>query len=211
MGLFSKLTGRGPKAASTKKSKIVTEVDGWKVWLRDDGTPHTFEKKGKEWLSSTETWASPSGKFFLHVGNDGNGDDCVAITTRAEGLKLKKIEDGIEAVAVDDGAAYVLTDAGDLITVTTEKAGQRHLCDDLTDAYLLDTDLCAVAFESDSEEIIVKCIDLKAGKSWQKKIRYTWPETGENVDITVRRTGTGIIVATPDGGLHSFNIEGAAE
>lgn len=212
MGLFSKLIGKEPKAAGPKKRKSVTEVDGWEVWLRDDGTPYTFEKKGKEWLSTDRTWVSPSGKFFLHVGSDGNGDDCVALTTRVEGLKLKKVEDGVEAVTVtDNGTAYVLTDAGDLLTITTEKTGQRHLCDDLPDEYVLDADICAVAFESDSEEVMVKCVELKAGRSWQKKIKYQWPESGGNVDIAVNRTNTGIVVTTPDGTLHAFSLEGSAE
>ena len=38
--------------------------------------------------------------------------------------------------------------------INSEKSSQRHLCDDRPEAYLMTTDICAVAYEGDTENAV---------------------------------------------------------
>lgn len=209
MGLFSKLTGKDSGKPANKKQKTTKEVEGWEVWLRDDGTPHTLEKKGKEWLDASTTWASPSGKFFVHEGHDGVGDACVALTSRAEGIKTKKLEEGVEAAIVtDDGVGYIFTDEGNLITITAEKASQKSLGDRPAVGFVLTPDICAAADDPEGEAIVVKAVELKTGKSWQKKVKYEVADGARWTDAAIEVDPGGITITTPDGNCKKFTFDG---
>lgn len=208
MGLLSNLFGGGkPKPPKKQKPRIVTNGD-WTVELDPDGTPVHFDRKGKEWLSSPETWASPGRAYFLHDGFDSKGDECLALTTQTEGLRARKFEEGVEAVLVtDDGAAYVITDEGTLYTITAEKAGQKSLAEDRPDAYLLTQQLAAVA-EDAGESITIKGVELATGKAWRKVIAYEAPEEGD-ADITIEQVEGGLKLTTPAGTVHLFTAAGS--
>lgn len=207
MGLFSKMLGKDTKPKKSSKLKVVRSGD-WEVYIKDDGTPTGFYKKGKEWLDPGLTWSSPSRNYFLHQGFDGNGDECIALTTQLEGLKLKKTDGGVEAALVlDDGTAYVLTDECNLVTITPERSGQKALAEEAPDAYILTPEVCVVTMD-EGEVVTVKAVDLSTGKSWRKAIKYEWPEDGDNKDVTIASSNGCITVTTPDGTAHLFNTAG---
>lgn len=207
MGLFSQLLGRNPGTAKNAKPKVIKNGD-WEIHTDAAGTPTQFYKKGKEWLDPSNTWHSPSCCYFLHQGFDGNGDECIALTTQVEGLKLKKMSDGIEAALVlDNGTAYALTDEYSLVTVTPERLSQRSLSEETPDTYILTPEVCAVATD-EGETVSIKAIDLSTGKSWRKAIRYEWPENGDNKDVTVTSSSGRITITTPAGTAHLFNSAG---
>lgn len=207
MGLFSKLTGGSSKPPKAGKSKTIRSGE-WEIRIEADGTPVHFDRKGKEWLDASKTWASPGRAYFLHDGFDGKGDECLALTTQTEGLRARKLEEGVEAALVtDDGAAYVITDEGTLYTITAEKAGQKSLAEDRPDAYLLTQQLAAVA-EDAGESITLKGVELATGKAWRKVIAYEAPEEGA-ADITIEQAEGGLKLTTPAGTVHLFTAAGS--
>lgn len=209
MGFLSKILGGKATQEKPAKSKVV-KVGDWEVHIEPNGAPTQFYKKGREWLHSDRRWRSPSGSYFLHTGHDGNADECIALTTQTEGLKLKKTDEGIEdALVLDNGVAYAISSDCVFFQITRDKASQRQLCEERLDAYILTPQICAVAFEEDTEVVTVRAVDLTTGKAWKKSIKYTWPETGDNVDISVVATGSGISVTTPDGSSHNFTTAGS--
>ena len=208
MGLFSQLFRRKPETSNGGKQKVIQNGE-WIIHLNVVGEPTQFYKKGKEWLDPSNTWTSPSGRFFLHSGIDGNADDCIALTTQTEGLKIKKMDEGIEsAIVLDSGTAHVLTEDGNLYTINSEKSSQRHLCDDRPEAYLMTTDICADAYEGDTENVVVKAVHFETGKGWQRKLGYEWPDDGNNSDVSIVSDPTGIAITTPDGKMHHLSLEG---
>lgn len=209
MGFLSKIIGGKAPREKTTKPKVVKTGD-WEAHIGPDGAPTQFYKKGKEWLHSDQRWRSPSGNYFFHTGHDGNVDECIALTTQTEGLKLKKTDEGIEDVLVlDEGTAYAISSDCVFFQITAEKASQRQLCEERLDAYILTPKICAVAFEEDVEVVAVKAVDLVTGKSWEKSIKYTWPENGNNVDISIVASDSGISVTAPDGSTHNFTTAGS--
>lgn len=211
MGLLSNLFGGGkPKPPKKQKPRIVTNGD-WTVELDPDGTPTRFDHKGKEWLSTPETWASPGRAYFLHSGFDSKGDECLALTTQTEGLRVRKFGESVEAALVTDaGIGYVISDEGKLYTITAEKAGQKSLTEDCPEACLLTAEV-AVAITDDGETVTIKAIDLTTGKAWKKAIKY---EDAEELDggyirmAEIKETAGGIEITIPDGTVHSFTAAG---
>lgn len=207
MGLLSKVFGGGSnKPQKPAKPKVVKNGD-WETHIAPDGAPTMFYKKGKEWLDASKAWASPSHTYFLFEGFDGKSDACIALTTQTEGLRIKKVDDGVEqAIVTDAGAAYVLSDEGTLYTMTADKASQKALADGSPDAYLLTPKVAAVAVD-ESETVAIKAVDLATGKSWKKTVAYEWPD-GDNVDISIEEVAGGIKLTTPAGTTHLFTTEG---
>ena len=189
MGLLSNLFGGGkPKPPKKQKPRIVTNGD-WTVELDPDGTPTRFDRKGKGWLSTPETWASPGRAYFLHSG----------------------FGESVEAALVTDaGIGYVISDEGKLYTITAEKAGQKSLTEDCPEACLLTAEV-AVAITDDGETVTIKAIDLTTGKAWKKAIKY---EDAEELDggyirmAEIKETAGGIEITIPDGTVHSFTAAG---
>ena len=179
MGFFWELTKKALWAVITtepkkKEDPNVIKNGDWEVHLKEDGTPHWFYKKSKEWFDANKTWASPSKKFFVHFGFDGESDYSVALTTQNEGLKLKKNVDDVEtAFVTDEGMAYALSDEGILYILSPEKISQRKVCseDDSPEEYILTPQIVAVAWD-DGEAMILRAIDLNTGKSWKKTLKY---------------------------------------
>ena len=208
MGLISKLFGK-PEHPQKKKPKTVRSGD-WEALINEEGAPVMLYKKGKEWLDSSEAWASPSRAFFLHIGYDGNANECIALTRQAEGIRCRQMDEGVESVVVTDaGIAYVLTEEGNLYTLTLEKSGQRHLLDDRPDAFILTPVFCAVVSDVEPELVIVKGVSFLTGKTWQRKIRYSWPENGNNVSVSATQECEYIVITVPDGGRHFLTTEGS--
>lgn len=208
MGFISKLFGRGEQV-QPRQPKIVRDGE-WETQLGADGTPSILCKRGKEWLSSSRVWVSPSRFFFLHVGFNGNSDECLALTSQVKGLKIREMDEGVEAAVVTDaGAAYVLTDEGNLYTMTPDKAGQRRLCDDRPDAHILTPRVCVIAYEEEPETVIVKGVYFVTGKSWQRKLRYKWPEDGNNEMIAIAQADQYVAVTVPDGSRHLLSEDGS--
>lgn len=207
MGLLSKLFGSSEAPAKTSKQRVVKSGD-WEANIDASGVPTWFHKRGKEWLDPFKTWSSPSGSFYLHNGHDGNGEECIALTSKTEGLRLKKTDEGIEsAIVTDTGVAFALTEDGTLYTVTAERASQKKLSDEQPEAHLLTPEVCAIAYDED-ESVIIKAVDLATGKSWRKTAKYSWPENGDNVEISITATASGLSVTAPDGSTHSFTTSG---
>lgn len=212
MGLLSKVFGGGSnKPQKPAKPKVVKSGD-WEIHIAPDGVPTMFYKKGKEWLDVSKAWASPSLSHFLIEGFDGKADTCIALTTQTEGLRIKKIEDGVEqAIVTDNGLAYVLSDEGTLYTITADKAGQKALApDDRPDSFLLTPELAAVTVD-DGETVIIKGVDLTTGKVWKKVVRYEETEELEDGYLRsteIKETAGGVEVTTPDGERHLFTAAG---
>lgn len=207
MGLLSKVFGDGSnKPQKPAKPKVVKNGD-WEIHIAPDGAPTMFYKKGKEWLDASKAWASPSRSYFLLEGFDSKADACIALTTQTEGLRIKKVDDGVEqAIVTDTGVAYILSDEGTLYTVTADKASQKALADGNHDAYLLTPEVAAVAVD-ESERVIIKAVDLATGKGWKKAVAYKWPD-GDNVDISIEEVMGGIKLTTPAGTTHLFTSAG---
>lgn len=218
MGLLSNLFGGGePKPPKKKRQKLKTVTYGdWEITMREDKTPVMFCKKGKDWLDSYEVWASPSGKYFIHEGQDAAADECIAITTLREGLKIKKTdESGIRAACItDEPVGYALSEEGTLYTLTIEKASQRKLGPDVNmpDAAILTPKIAAVAFDADDKvATIIRAIDISTGKAWKKVIKYEDAEEFGDGSIRmaeIKETAGGIEVTIPDGTVHSFTAAG---
>lgn len=210
MGLLSKIFNSSGTPKKSAKQKVVKNGD-WEVHIREDETPHWFYKSGREWFSADETWASPNGRFFLHIGFDGSGNSGLALTTMDEGLKRKSAEYGVDAaIVLDDGTAYALSaDDATLYIITPEKASKRSLGEERLESYILTPEVCAAVLEEDTEVVVVKAVDLVMGKAWKKIIKYTWPENGDNADIAIVASDSGISITTPDGGTHNFTVAGS--
>lgn len=212
MGLLSKVFGGGSnKPQKPAKPKVVKNGD-WETHIAPDGAPTMFYKKGKEWLDASKAWASPSRTYFLLEGFDGKSDACIALTTQTEGLRIKKVDDGVEqAIVTDAGVAYILSDEGTLYTMTADKASQKALAtDDRPEAFLLTSEVAAVAVD-DGEKVSIRAVDLTTGKAWKKAIKYE--ETEELGDGCLRMTAIkevagGIEVTIPDGTAHLLTTAG---
>lgn len=197
-----------------KEPQKIREVPGWEVWQhKETGTPYFFYQNGKEWFDSDKVWSSPSGTFFLHTGMDRNGNEGIAITTRNEGLKIRKTEDFVEtALITDEGVGYALTDEGALFVLTAEKASQKKLCEDYApNAYILNSELCVVIYDADSDDdqeaAFLKVIDLKTLKSWKKKIKYNMPDT-KKLTFNLGFSNNFITAIMPDQTVHKFASDG---
>lgn len=208
MGFISKLFGKSEQPQK-KRPKIV-KAGEWEAHLNDSGVPVMLYKKGREWLDSSDAWASPSQSFFLHIGYDGNANECIALTRQAEGIRCRQMDEGVESVIVTDaGVAYVLTEEGNLYTLTPEKISQRHLFDERPDAFVLTPVFCVVVSDAEPELVIVKGVSFLTGKTWQRKIRYNWPESGNNVPVSAAQNRDYIVITVPDGSRHFLTTEGS--
>lgn len=211
MGLLSKVFGGGSnKPQKPAKPKVVKNGD-WEIHIAPDGAPTMFYKKGKEWLDASKAWASPSRSYFLLEGFDGKADACIALATQTEGLRIKKVDDGIEqAIVTDNGTAYILSDEGTLYTMTADKASQKALADGSPDAYLLTPEVAAVAVD-DGEKISIRAIEIATGKTWKKAVKYEETEELGNGCLRmaeIKEVAGGIEVTIPDGTTHLFTTEG---
>jgi hypothetical protein len=199
------------KLASPQKSQPLSE---WEIETNaKTGAPSMYLKNGKEWFDADKTWRSQSGEFFLHEGYDGNGNQALALTSRNEGLRIKKTDDFVEeALVTDEGTAYALTDEGALFILTAEKASQKRLCEDCEPiTHRITEDLCVVIYDSDGdgelEAVYIKAVDLETGKSWKKKIKYKLPDNRElTYEISVSEND--IAVTVPDQTIYHFTKDG---
>ena len=203
MGLFSKLTGGGNKLQKPAKPKVIKSGD-WEIYVKEDGTPTGFYKKGKEWFDADLTWSSPSRKYYLHTGWDGSGNAGLALTTQTEVLKIKRADDAELAIVTDEGVAYAMDDCGTLYIITAEKASQRSLRQDDTDPdQIILTPLIAAATYDDWDgNITVKGIEISTGKAWKKTVSYTPSEDGDGAETRLEQTERGIKLTTTDGAEH---------
>lgn len=208
MSFISKLFGKSEQPQ--KKQPKIVKAGEWEAHLDGNGVPVMLYKKGREWLDSSDAWASPSRSFFLHIGYDGAANECIALTRQVEGIRCRQMDEGVESVVVTDaGIAYVLTEEGNLYTLTPEKSGQRHLLDERPDAFILTPVFCVVVSDVEPELVIVKGVSFLAGKTWQRKIRYSWPESGNNVPVSVAQKCDYIVITVPDGSRHFLTTEGS--
>ena len=182
------------------------------------GKPGIFTKNGKEWFDADKAWLSPSGRYYILTGMDANVNEGIAISEGARGIRIRKTEELIEAAVItDDGIGYALSDEGTLFTLSEEKASTKKLCgDNRPDAWLLNSEFCAVLYEIDSEYneatdeeyfvSVLKAVSLSTSKSWTKKLKYTTTGFSRFGD----RDNTRIIqIITPDNALHEFTPDGA--
>lgn len=197
MGLFDTKQKNGPKAES------------WSISTKN-GLPIFFEKNGREWFDADKTWASPTGAYYIHTGMDANSNEGIAITTKNKGLRIKRTEDFVEtALITDDGLGYALTDEGILHILAEDSTSQRKLCEDYSpNAYTLTPEICAVVYDTDSDDedleaIYLKVLDLKSLKSWKKKIKYRI-EKPSTLNYKIELVGDIIKVTTPDNIIHEF-------
>lgn len=201
---------------STWESPWITtkHANGWEIEIRKDNKkPDIYTKDGKEWFDADKTWISPSGDYFLHTGFDGKGNEGLALASKTEGIRIRKTEDFIEtAIVTDNGVGYALTDEGTLYILTADKSNQRQLCEDYgPNSYILTSRLCAVIYDTDSDDdmdaVYLKVILLESLKSWRKKIRYH-AECGKTLIYSIEQNGEEIKVIMPDQSAHKFTIDG---
>lgn len=214
MGSNKKLSLWGDTINQKPKKQTQQQTNTWKVTVRNEnGSPVILCKNGKEWFHADKTWRSPSGAFYIHTGMDGNINEGIAITTKSEGIRIRKTEDFVEAALItDEGVGYAITDEGVLYTLTADTANQRRLCEDYgPNAYMLTSQLCAVIYDADSDDdleaVYLKVIDLKSLKSWKKKIRYS-AERGKNLVFNIEQRSDIVKVTMPDQSIHEFTTDG---
>lgn len=222
MGFFSKLAKATLKAAISSQpakkngagSKLNSGEPEWRVARYDSktGFPRIFLRNGREWLDADKTWASPSGKFFVHDGyfngDEDSADSYIALTTRGEGLKRKSIKDGVEAACVsDEGVAYVLTDSGTLHRITKDGTSSKHLMDEYY-GFAMNGKVCAlIGDEGDSINLIV--VNLNTNVTLKKQFPYEDDiglEDGSLLEPAVAIEGDNLIVTLPDGTKKVINI-----
>lgn len=190
----------------------------WEVQINvQTGKPGIFTKNGKEWFHADEAWASRSGKYYILTGMDANVNEGIAITEGARGIRIRKTDELIRAATItDNGIGYALSDEGTLFTLSEEKANAKNLCgDNRPDAWLLNSELCAVLYEIDSEYneatneeyfvSVLKVISLSTSKSWTKKLKYTTTGFSRFSDPDNAHI---IQIVTPDNTLHEFMPDG---
>lgn len=190
----------------------------WEVQINvQTGKPGIFTKNGKEWFDADRAWASQSGRYYILTGMDANANEGIAISEGARGIRIRKTEELIEATVItDNGIGYALSDEGTLFTLSEEKATTKKLCgDNRPDAWLLNSELCAVLYEIDSEYneatneeyfvSVLKVISLSTSKSWTKKLKYTTTGFSRFGD---RDNAHIIQIVTPDNALHEFTPDG---
>lgn len=190
----------------------------WEVQINvQTGKPGIFTKNGKEWFHADEAWASRSGKYYILTGMDANVNEGIAITEGARGIRIRKTDELIRVATItDNGIGYALSDEGTLFTLSKEKANVKNLCgDNRPDAWLLNSELCAVLYEIDSEYneatneeyfvSVLKVISLSTSKSWAKKLKYTTTGFSRFGD---RDNAHIIQIVTPDNALHEFTPDG---
>lgn len=190
----------------------------WEVQINvQTGKPGIFTKNGKEWFHADEAWASRSGKYYILTGMDANVNEGIAITEGARGIRIRKTDELIRAATItDNGIGYALSDEGTLFTLSEEKANTKNLCgNNRPDAWLLNSELCAVLYEIDSEYneatneeyfvSVLKVISLPTSKSWTKKLKYTTTGFSRFGD---RDNAHIIQIVTPDNALHEFTPDG---
>lgn len=190
----------------------------WEVQINGQtGKPGIFTKNGKEWFHADEAWVSRSGKYYILTGMDANINEGIAIAEGARGIRIRKTDELIRAATItDNGIGYALSDEGTLFTLSEEKATTKKLCgDNRPDAWLLNSELCAVLYEIDSEYneatneeyfvSVLKVISLSTSKSWTKKLKYTTTGFSRFGD---RDNAHVIQIVTPDNALHEFTPDG---
>lgn len=216
MGFFSKLLNATIKvleAAQPESSKARSAEPTWEVEQYDTqtGFPKLFLRNDREWLDADDTWASPSGNFFVHSGSYLGGDEakaCIALTTRTEGLKRKTIEDGVETACVsDEGVAYALTDTGTLHRLTKDSTSLRHLMEDPHD-YALTDKVCAL-IRDEGDEINFVAMNLATNATIKKLFPYEDNielENGHLLEPSVVIEDDKIAITIPDGTKQVVNI-----
>ena len=210
MGLFSKMLRKDTKPKKSSNPKVVRNGD-WEVYIKDDGTPTGFYKKGKEWFDPDLTWSSPNRKYFLQTGWDGAGNAGLALTTQTEVLKIKRADDAALAIVTDDGVAYAMNDCGILYIITAEKASQRTLRQDDNDPdqIILTPQVAAIAYDDWDGNITIKGIEINTGKAWKKIIPYTSTGDEDGAETSLEQIERGLKLTTPDGTEHLFTTAGA--
>lgn len=190
----------------------------WEVQINNKtGKPGVFTKNSKEWFDADEAWQSQSGEYYILTGMDANANEGIAISEGARGIRIRKTEELIEAAVITDaGIGYALSDEGTLFTISEEKASTTKLCgDNRPDAWLLNSEFCAVLYEIDSEynEVtneeyfvsVLKVISLSTSKRWSKKIKYTTTGFSSFGDCDNAHI---IQIITPDNVIHEFAPDG---
>ena len=178
MGFFWELTKKAVWNAITtepkkKEDPNVIKNGDWEIYCNPNGEPKIFYKKDKLWFDADDVWSSPSSNFFVCVGYNSAGDECIALTTKAEVLKTKKTEECVGSVIVtDEGKGFVLTEEGTLFILTPEKISQRKLGDDDTEEIILTPHVAAVYSDDWNGTATVKGIDLDTGTAWKKRVNY---------------------------------------
>ena len=206
------------QAASPAPARQTQRAGDWEVLLRPStNAPGIFTKNGKEWFDADKAWASQSGRYYILTGMDANANEGIAISEGARGIRIRKTEELIEAAVItDDGIGYALSDEGTLFTLSEEKASTKKLCgDNRPDAWLLNSELCAVLYEIDSEYneatneeyfvSVLKVVSLSTSKCWTKKLKYTTTGFSRFGDRDNARI---IQIITPDNVLHEFTPDG---
>lgn len=208
----------------TAKSKrdLEKKPDTWEIYPNQKtGLPGIIYLNGKEWFDSDKAWCSPSGDYIMHTGMDRNGNEALALTTKSEGITLKRTEDFIEAaLATDDGKGYAISREGNLFILTQEKTSKKKMGpDEWTEGQLLTKDFCCIIYEGDSEydkdnnEIMIcflKTIIFKTGATWKRKISYSGKGLKRFI-WNLKITEEIIEVTTPDQTIHRFKTDGTQQ
>lgn len=214
MGFFWELAKKAVSTAITtepkkKEDPNVIKNGDWEIYCNSKGEPQIFYKKNKLWFDADDVWSSPSSNFFVSVGYNSASDECIALTTKSEVLKTKKIDESIESVVVtDEGKAFVLTEEGTLFTITSEKISQRKLGDDDTEETILTPHVAAVYSDDWEGTATIKGINLDTGIAWKKRVKYEEPESYGEAPILIRTTDEGFEITLQDGKQRYFTSAG---
>lgn len=214
MGFFWELAKKAVSTAITtepkkKEDPNVIKNGDWEIYCNSIGEPQIFYKKNKLWFDADDVWSSPSSNFFVCVGYNSAGDECIALTTKAEVLKTKKIEGCLESVLVtDEGKGFALTNEGTLFILTAEKISQRKLGDDDTEETILTPRVAAVYSDDWNGTATIKGIDLDTGIAWKKRVKYGEPEIYGDAPILFRTTDEGFEITMQDGISRYFTPAG---
>ena len=193
-----------PGISSIPVSEIKTNVDGieWEMGKY-------IMRNGKEWFDVDSSSPSPSGEFFVCYGSDGSCAEAVALISRSQGLKSRKIDDGVEGMqATDEGTGYVLLDSNGLIVLTSSSSNIKKLADpDFSCGSRIISPLGAVIGGADDqcENVCVHGYDFKNQKLWHKKFKAD----PLNDDVVLTYSGD-IITATCGNVSKQFRFTGEA-
>lgn len=223
MGFFSKfakamlvaaVSSNADKKKNNSSSQAKSGEVTWEVYNDSKtGYPQRFDRNNREWIDANNTWASPSGEFFVHEGyvygkDDGDAKPCIALTTKSEGLKRKFIEDDVDAACVsDEGIAYALTDSGTLHRFTKDGTSSKHLIDEYSDFFM--NDKVCVVIDDDGAEVNVVAVNLNTYTVIKKKFSYEDElelEDGSLLNMSLVVEGDDIVITIPDGTKQIISI-----
>ena len=157
-------------------------------------------KNGKEWFEADKRYASPSCAYCVCDGSDASGNEAIALISSTEGLKIRRIEEGICDVLVSDsGVGLVLLDDNSLLVISADSANVKKLTaeDACRDAHFLAPSVCVICgWNESSDKVCVDGYDVGGGKVWHKGFPAEY--TASDIVISVSNSIVSVFLILQD-------------